>query len=361
MALNPLENPLERLKFLPNAMNWRGGWVATEQYYLNDVVVSPVNLASYILAGKTALLNGGDPTANIDWVELSNTATGVLQVNAGIGLVNTNTPTIVDLENTGIITLASGNAGIGVVNGTGPPYPLNAVISNTGVLSVAAGNAGITVSAPTGAVTVSNSGILGITAGTGLSSTGGQTPTLSVSVPSPVLSFIAIPAFPSLGAINPMDSIVNAPANETGGLALFSIGRMADDFLNGAPDPNGVWLVDCSGFHFINISGQFSPPAALRLSIEDNTTIGGPYNYVFPDSAGIPLAIANAPLNGTGIGGGNAQPYGYGQIVWDVAAIRATGFRIIDRLYITNETTAIWWATTNPRRLFSVYYPNGFQ
>jgi hypothetical protein len=105
MALSSLDNPLERLASLPNAMNWRGAWAATEQYYLNDVVVSPVNLASYILNGKTALLNGGDPTTNPDWIELSATATGVLQVNAGfgIGLDPLSTPTIPTIDNHGVV------------------------------------------------------------------------------------------------------------------------------------------------------------------------------------------------------------------------------------------------------------------
>ena len=329
MALSSLDNPLERLATLPNAMNWRGGWLATEQYYLNDVVVSPVNLASYILNGKTALLNGGDPTTNPDWVELSATATGVLQVNAGVGLVNTNTPTIVDLENTGIITITAGNAGIGVVDGSGPPYPLNTVITNNGVLSVAAGNAGIAVSAPTGAITVSNNGILGITAGTGLSSTGGQNPTLSVSSSGlPKLSMAT--TYTISGVAMTPDPL---PTGNIGSI-LFNIGSLlnafGNDLANGVPDPNGTWFLDLTKWNFA-LTGALGGGITRNITYRfvDTTTAGGPYSYSPAD------AYVEFPTTY------NLPSYcNLGQCSFVIPTARATGMRTINEIQIGNTSGA---------------------
>lgn len=332
MSLNPLDNPLERLASLPNTMNWRGGWLATEQYYLNDVVVSPVNLASYILNGKTALLNGGDPTTNPDWIELSNTATGVLQVNAGIGLVNTNTPTIVDLENTGIITITAGNAGIGVANGSGPPYPLNTVISNTGVLSLTPNplvGSGISVSANTGAIQIANTGILGITAGTGLSSTGGQNPTLSVSSSGlPKLSLAT--SYQLSGVAMTPDPV------PTGNSGLLPFGLPAplnafgNDLRNGVPDPNGTWVLDLTKWIFAITGVQVGPNSNISYSFLDNTTAGGPYAYTPQYGDYVQLFItANLPYD-----------FNLGQCAINIPLARATGMRTIDQIRIFNNSGA---------------------
>lgn len=86
MSLVTIVNPLTRLNVLPNGMNWRGGWSATEQYYKNDVVVSNINQSSYILTGETTSYGGNDPTTNPLWVELSSQSTGIVSVNAGTGI-----------------------------------------------------------------------------------------------------------------------------------------------------------------------------------------------------------------------------------------------------------------------------------
>ena len=62
-----LQNPLDRIGILPTTMNWRGLWVETEQYFINDLVVSTVNSSTYILVNQTAVKGGGDPTTNSDW------------------------------------------------------------------------------------------------------------------------------------------------------------------------------------------------------------------------------------------------------------------------------------------------------
>jgi len=94
MAVSQLDTPLERLATNPTGMNWRDIWDPTTQYYLNDVVVSPLNVNSYILIGKTTLLGGADPTLNPDWGEISPATTGVAQVIAGDNITLGGTTTL---------------------------------------------------------------------------------------------------------------------------------------------------------------------------------------------------------------------------------------------------------------------------
>jgi hypothetical protein len=423
MSLTPLDNPLERLGINPTGMNWRGLWDATEQYYLNDVAVAPSNSASYILANKTALLDGGDPSLNPDWIELSATTTGVVSVNAGTGITITGTGTNPIVNNAGVITLTAGtgltNAGTAtnpLINNTGVVSLVQGVgiqiagttnptitntgirtltqgagiaissgsnpsIANTGLLSAVAGT-GISVSAGqtptiantgvvslgvgsgianTGTATapvVENTGILTLGVGTGLATTGGQNPVLTATI-LPTLSRIICINWGLFGA-NPMDSVVNAPANITIGQANFPPASIiADHFANGSPDPAGVWLVDFSPLKFINIAGDFSPPAPLTISLVDNST---PATYVLSNAeGGSNLSLAQAPANGSGLSGANAQPFGFGLVELNITAIRASGFRRLDEIHITNGTGGIWWITTAPNVLFAQYYPNGVQ
>jgi hypothetical protein len=354
MALNPLDNPLERLASLPNTMNWRGGWLATEQYYLNDVVVSPVNLASYILAGKTALLNGGDPTANPDWIELSAPTTGVqsVVVNPLTGIENTGTATLVNLRNTGVLTIGAGNTGIGITGGSGP-FPLNTVITNDGVLSLTPSatpaGAGITVSANTGAIQIANNGILGITAGTGLASTGGQNPTLSIGASGlPRLSY-ATNVLVSGIAMTPN----SVPAGGTGvlpfGLAS-PLNAFSGDLANGVPDPNGTWLLDLTKWSFKLIGPQVGVGISLSFAFVDNTTTA-------------PVPIVYNPAIGDRIryfpNGVFPFDFNLGQVLFDITAARALGMRTIDQLQIQNAggTTLEFNCSGD---VPCTYYPNGY-
>ena len=422
MSLTPLDNPLERLGVNPNGMNWRGLWSATDQYYLNDVAVSPMNNASYILNGKTALLDGGDPSMNPDWIELSATTTGVASVNAGVGIAMTGTGTNPIVNNAGVITITAGiglqNTGtatnpilnnVGVVSavaGAGIQITgtTNPVITNTGIrtitggagLSVSAGNnpsivntglisavagTGISVSAGqtptiantgvislgvgsgianTGTATnpvVENTGILTITAGTGIASTGGQNPTLSATI-FPRLSRVVVLNTGIFGA-NPMDSVALTPANISIAQVSTAGTKLGNDLLNGVPDPNGTWLVDFSALKFINIAGQFSPPASITITLVD-TTMATSYLLSNAEGGSI-LALAQAPANGSGIGGANAQPFGFGKVAFNITALRGSGLREINEIHFTNNTTGVWWITTNPNVLFAEYYPLGLE
>jgi hypothetical protein len=425
MSLTPLDNPLERLGVNPNGMNWRGLWTATEQYFLNDVAVSPMNNASYILNGKTALLDGGDPSLNPDWIELSATTTGVASVNAGVGIAMTGTGTNPIVNNTGVITITAGtglnNTGTAtnpILNSTGVIAPIagagiqitgtatnpiitnsgirtivggaglsvstgnNPSIVNTGILSLTAGsglassggqnptltNSGVlsftagTGLANTGTATnpvVDNTGILSITAGTGIASTGGQNPTLSATI-FPRLSRIVVFNVGFFGA-NPMDTITSGPPNNIT-ISQCGLGtKIGQDFANGVPDPDGTWLVDFSPLKFINIAGAFTPPASLTITLVDSSTGGGPYSYLMSNAeGGSVLALAQTPANGSGIAG-NAQPFGFGLVAFNINAIRASGLRQLNEIHITNNTGGIWWVCTNPNALFAQYYPLGVE
>lgn len=161
MSFATLENQLSRLNVLPNAMNWRGGWSVSEQYYLNDVVISPNDGYSYILT-VTSLQGGVDPAGNlVDWtgiapatgggitaivggagISIDNTNplipvvnnTGILTATAGVGLINVGTANEPEFDNIGVITLTATN---GVSNISTAENP---ILENTGLLSLTVGN-----------------------------------------------------------------------------------------------------------------------------------------------------------------------------------------------------------------------------
>jgi hypothetical protein len=143
-------------------MNYRGGWAATEQYYANDVVISPIDNKTYILTGKMILLDGGDPSTNADWEAISSseqlqsvtaeqatgiwnignsqnvilTNTGVISVETDVkdGLENIGTAQNQVLVNSGVISISTDpGSGISISGSTNNP-----VLTNTGVLTVAA-------------------------------------------------------------------------------------------------------------------------------------------------------------------------------------------------------------------------------
>lgn len=87
-SLESLANPLERIAVLPDAMNFRKNpqtglpyWDATIQYFINDVVISPITEGAYICSGgasnQTAVLGGSDPSADTTGVWWSTSVQGV--------------------------------------------------------------------------------------------------------------------------------------------------------------------------------------------------------------------------------------------------------------------------------------------
>ena len=91
MSVDTLSNPLTRLGVLPTAMNWRGVWSVSEQYYKSDVVGSPIDNLSYVL-DITSLSGGSDPSSSADWTAITTTAAaGITSVSAGTGITIDNT------------------------------------------------------------------------------------------------------------------------------------------------------------------------------------------------------------------------------------------------------------------------------
>jgi len=77
MSLQPLANPQSRFASLPTSMSWRKNptdnlpvWSSQIQYYVNDVVLSPLDSGAYVMSGAGATLadsetvvRGGDDPA----------------------------------------------------------------------------------------------------------------------------------------------------------------------------------------------------------------------------------------------------------------------------------------------------------
>lgn len=111
-SLESLSNPLERLSVLPTTMNFRTNpatglpyWDATIQYFINDVVISPITEGAYICSGgasnQTAVRGGVDPSADTTGVWWSTSVAGVS--NAG-----SITPTYTSPVGVGAYTVANG-------------------------------------------------------------------------------------------------------------------------------------------------------------------------------------------------------------------------------------------------------------
>jgi hypothetical protein len=387
MSLNSLDNPLERLQVLPDAMNWRGVWNNTTQYYRNDVVLSPADTATYI-ALNVSTFGGSDPSVvPTDWLVLAPATagvigltagpgiaiggtptlpivsnTGILSATAGPGITNTGTATNPKFENTGVLSLSVATPGLSSTGGNNP------TITNTGVLSVV-GGAGVQVTG-TNIPTIINTGVLGLTAtapgllltpnptlqtpqltntgvltlgvGGGLALGGTpQNPTLTLTATSspPVMSLITSVSNP--GTI--------APAT-TGSSLLVPSGtsQIALDLLNGVADPNGTWVLDLTGFTFY-VDAPAGGTNTITLAIEDTTTGGGPFTYTGIPGTGVVNVDTNRPLY-----------LSLGNFYLDVNACRATGFRALSNLLLSNDTGgSITW--TGFGAVPCYYYPNGIQ
>lgn len=387
MSFSSINNPLERLQVLPDAMNWRGDWNNTTQYYKNDVVLSPLDSASYI-ALNVSVLGGADPSVNTtDWLILASATTGVTGLTAGTGISITGTPTIPQINNLGVLTATAGtgitntntatdpifeNTGVlslnvgtglsstggqnptitntGVLSIVGSPSvlvtgPSNApTITNLGVLQVTAGNSGITIGGPPNAPQIFNSGVVSITGGAGISVTGPPaTPTITLTATAspPIMSYVLL--------TSPQVPVPIPPAGT--GVGLCSVdpaSRLADHLLNGSPDPNGVWILDLASVCYYN-----DPPAggtnSVAFGIQDTTTGGGPYTYAGMTNTSFVSLDGNPPYAFAG-----------NKFFLNVADARATGLRVLNDLLVLNDTGGNL-INTSFGGILATYYPNGIQ
>jgi hypothetical protein len=347
--------PFDRLTILPTTMNWRGTWSATQQYFTNDVAVSPINFGSYILFQVTSSTSDVDPSLDPNWGELSAASTSVNNITAGTGIVIDQTATNPRINNSGVLTLEVGagltktgdaqnpvlaNAGVisiaegaGIkVDNTNPQIP---IISNTGVTSIIAGG-GIdiplyTVGTPP---TINNSGVLTLTAGPNITITGGSTATITAKA--------------GLVSLVPNTlSVLTIPAGGSGQLVFFPLltGIVQNYLANGAPDPNGIFIFNFSGTNFTFTANGGSPVLPNNVV---QIAFTGPVNYssgdaiilstavVYPQSVTLPLLYMN------------------------IAAARTAGLTGLTGLLFTNTTTSplLLTSVTNGT---ATYYPNGLQ
>lgn len=369
-------------------MNWRGLWTNTTQFYQNDVVLSPITTAPYILT-RLALRGGADPSAApADWAELAPATGGITGLVAGQGISITGTPTIPQINNTGILQVVAGtgitnvgtatdpelrntgliqlNVGTGLAS-TGGQTP---TLTNTGVLSITTTpGSGISVTGSPSAPTLTNTGILGLVGGTGLTVSpvpSAQFPTLlntgvlqvlagtgiAVTGPAttPTISMTTTSADPTATFLSAATAgTIPAATTATIPVVLSGTSTLAQHLLTGSPDPNGTWILDVGSYVFEN-AAPAGGTNTIVLGIEDVTTGGGPYTYL-----GVP---GTGTVNVSGIN----PPYfvSLNKLYIDVAAARATGLRVFDNLLISNDTGGDL-NNTGWSGIPATYYPNGIQ
>ena len=216
-----LATPFERHRNLPTAMNWLGEWDSNTLYYSNDIVISPINGAAYILVGtSSSLQGGGDPSVNDAWYSYGGVGAQIVSVRTGDGIKLTGGQTNPEINNTGVNSVqfldsvlqnigtatnvvidSSAVTDIGAVLGirvdtTGTvqtitntgvtklqsytgiglegAYPRPIKVVNTGVLTVESANSALTVTA--GQIPqITNNGVLTLTELTGIGNSGTAT------------------------------------------------------------------------------------------------------------------------------------------------------------------------------------------
>jgi hypothetical protein len=286
MSLTTLQNPLSRLNSLPNTMNWRGGWDVSEQYYLNDIVSSPIDTFSYILTAAS-LLGGTDPSLSPEWTRLTPiTGSGEITfVGQGDGIIVDETdPSIPVVINDGVITFTAGNG----LTKTGPPQ--DPVIDNTGVLTLAV-TTGLNNIGTAQQPHIVNTGVLSLAVGTGLS--------LSVPVPTPsvtnIRNFKRYSLFPFDTFLAPGLQLGTTPPNNLLGYMILGGFQIPADAVPNSTamiyNPN--WSVDNWGdpandveyqYFFFNTTANFFFPQRINCF---NSPAGNPN--------GIPLTISTVP------------------------------------------------------------------
>jgi len=417
MSVQGLQNPYERLQVLPTTMNWRGTWLVTQTYFKNDVVISPVNGASYILTNQIALTGGADPSASASYSELSPLSTGILGITPGtaIGISGpANNPTITNngvrtvngdgtsivVDNTdpnnpiitsNSITIIQQGQGISVDN-TNPQIP---VIGNTGVRQILPADGSVNVSNPTGIVSISSNGLVSLTQGLGISvdNTDPQNPKIANAG---VISLDLGAGLSTTGGTNP--TIANtgvlsvAPADTS-----IIVGGTAQNVTLRTAAPV---LVRAFVFTFVAF-----PPAApnTALSIGGGTPISPNIfrDYLAngaPDATGIFMidmseVILNFVAAGAGavvqnvfyvaffdgvlnheyvsatilnnnyltVGQGYPITTAVGMVYFNVADARATGMREVNQIRIYNNTNGSLVLQSAVPTFLATYWPSGLQ
>lgn len=319
MSVRGLQTPLQVLGALPHAMNWKDQWSPTEQYYQNDVVISPATGSPYILTGKTAILNGGDPSTNPDWYDIATAGgSGVSAVTAGTGISVSTTGGTATITNEGVRSIT-----------------LNSVVPN-GLVNT--GSASLPL--------LNNAGVVTITPSGGVDITGGNQPTISLKVPR-LTTF----------ANNLIPAQYQSLYIEPGETEILDVFQPPNNLFNtyiqsGAPDPNGAFLLDLSCYGIQCINFPVGPLTIGNILVKLESGTGGP-TYT-------PPLVATNQLNTT-----TGFPYqlALGQYLCPVADVRtALGGGPVTAILIQNNTdSATILGGTQKKLPVAVYYPYGLE
>jgi hypothetical protein len=417
MSVQGLQNPYERLQVLPTTMNWRGTWLTTQTYFKNDVVISPLNGASYILVGQTALNGGADPSASANFIELSPLSTGVQGITAGtaIGVDNTNPQNPV-ISNNGVRTVDGDGVTI-VVDNTDPNNPLISsnsitilqpgpgisidnsnpqipVVGNIGVRQIVAADASVTVSNPTGIVTIASNGLLGVlpgpgiavsgdpqnpeiansgvvslTVGDGLSSTGGVNPTIANTG---VLSVLAADSSIIVGG-TPQNVTIRTTAPVV--TRIFSIVFTSNDFSTKAPGAvqvlNAVVPASPNIFRDYLATGAPDPTGIFMIDLTSiilqfrtnvsSVVINPVFSVGFSD--GPNEYVSSTVVNDSYLIVNQMFPIvaALGLVYFNVADARAAGLTTLTQVRIFNNTNGTMTVQNLYTTFNGTYYPDGLQ
>jgi hypothetical protein len=415
MSIQGLQNPYERLQVLPTTMNWRGTWLVTQTYFKNDIVISPANGASYVLANQTAVGGGPDPSVNPEYVELSPLSTGIIGITAGTAIGLSGPPNNPTITNNGVRTV-DGDGVTVVVDNTDPNNPVissnsitilqpgsgisidNAnpqipVVSNTGVRQILPADTSVNISNPTGIVTISANGLIGVTpglgisltgspqnpeianagvvsldVGSGLSSTGGVNPTISntgVLTVSPADSSIiasgtaqnvtlrtSAPVLVRAFSANIISGVPSAgPGLSTG----FAVGMPASPNIFRDYLANGA--PDPTGIFIIDMTQiilQFTAAGAAQV-------LQNVFTVRF--SNGATSYTSSSILNNNYLNVGSSYPVvaSAGLVYLNVAEARTAGITALTGISLLNATNGDLQVLSGPAGVNATYYPLGLQ
>jgi hypothetical protein len=316
---------------------------------------------------------------------------GVITLAIGGGLINTGTATEPILESSGVRTLTGGD-GI-AVGGTaqnptltntgirnlvaGPGISVtpgnNPTITNTGVVAITAGNAGIGISGDANNVFITNTGLASLSVGPGLSTTGGLNPTiantgvLSVAAADATITVTGTAQDPTISALvpsislvtagqslDPIGATINAGASGTVPFVQYALPSVFNDYLaNGAPNPNGIFMIDLSSLNFrFNYAGAVGDQRTISLAFQ--YIVGSPPSTVTYTSATFLNEIV-LTANTT-----DAAYFNFGKVYFNVADARTAGLTAINGFLITNGTIG---TVTNVAsgNVYAEYYPSGLE
>lgn len=412
MSSIELDNAYERYEFLPLAVNWLGDWSPTTTYFKNDVTVSPINTASYIMIGPPTSIQGGqDPSINTtNWFQYGRSIDTVQNIRVGEGIELAGTDPNPIVLNTGIVSIVPGTGisnigtaqdpilscetltaivpGVGIdvfglpipnIENTGVTYIRNgaglslnyvngiANFASTGLQSLGAAAppiAGLTVSA--GPIkTITNTGLLSVIHGTGIINDGTATEpelrnggVITLTPLNPSMTVIPSGNVVKLGSNNPIKTLVWTPTALTVMTPNPANGGISTIPITQAP---GIWA-DCLATGLPYSYGYFALafPFTFRWSgptqqVQVNlflTLIDGVNNKSFR----ILFTINPQVLTGSG----TAFPAAYftlGTRLINLEALRASGFRVLTSIQFQSGSGFPLYLQSIGGPAYATFYP----